>query len=105
MRCGLVLLQLRQQDSERSLGISHKAEVNLGATSELFTAKVDLHDHRVLREELLIRKVCSNHQQHIAVHHGVIAGGETEQTCHTHIKRIDVLDELFPPHRVYDGSL
>ena len=56
-------------------------------------------------KELLIREVRANHQQHFAVHHGVIAGRESEQTCHAHIERVVVLDELFSAHRVYDGSL
>src|SRR5260370_8274326 len=85
MRYVLVLLQLRHQGSERSLCISYKAEVNLGATSQLLTAKVDLHDRRVLREELLIRKACSKHQQHIAVHPGVIPTEETDKPPPPHI--------------------
>ena len=105
MRFVLVLLQLWQQSSERGFCIPHKAEVNLAAASELFTAKIDLHDGGVFGKELLIRKVRANHQQHFAVHHCVIAGRESEQTCHAHIERVVVLDELFSAHRVYDGSL
>ena len=54
--------------------------------------------------ELLIGEVGANHQQHIAVHHGVIAGRESEQPCHAHIEGVVVLDELFPAHRMNDGS-
>ena len=105
MRFVLVLLQLRQQGPERGLCVTDKAEVNLGAAAELFTAKIDLHDRCVLGKELLIREVRANHQQQIAVHHRVIAGRESEQTCHAHIERIVVLDELLPAHRMHDGSL
>src|SRR5208283_5670385 len=105
MRFVLVLLQLRQQSSERAFCVPHKSEVNLAAPSDLFSAKIDLHDGGVFREELLIREVRANHQQNLAVQHGVIAGRESEQTCHTHIERVVVFDELFSPHRVDNRSL
>src|SRR6266849_8504103 len=94
MRFVGVLLQLQQQGSDRRLCIPYEAEVNLGATSELFTANVDLHDRRLLGVEVLIRKICSEHKQHIAVHHGAIAGRESEQDCHTDVEGIVILDEL-----------
>src|SRR5246127_1066892 len=101
----LVLLQLRQKRSECGFRVPYKPEVNLRATSKLFPAKIDLHDSCVLRKELLIREVRSNHQQRFTIHHRVIAGRESEQTSHTHAKRVVVLDELFSAHGMNDGSI
>src|SRR5580700_7985887 len=101
----LVLFQLRQKPAESSLRVANKPEVNLRAASELFPAKIDLHYGCVLRKELLIREVRSNHQQRFAIHHRVIAGGESEQTSHAHAERVVVLDELFSAHGMNDGSI
>ena len=101
----LVRLQFWQKGPQCSFRISHKAEVNLAATPDLFTAKINLHDGGFFGKELLVRKVRANHQQHIAVHHCVIAGRESEQSCHAHVEGVIVLDELFSAHRMYDGSL
>src|ERR1700752_1947129 len=101
----LVLLQLRQKRSECSLRVPNKPEVNLRAASKLFPAKIDLHDGRVLRKELLIREVRSNHQQRFAIHHRVIAGRESEQPRHAHVKGVVVLDEPLSAHGLNDGSV
>src|SRR5271166_2706438 len=100
-----VLRQLWQKGSERGPGIAHKAEVNLGTASELLAAKIDLNHRRVFGKELLIREVGSDHQQQIAVHHRLVSGRESEKAGHAHIEGVVVLDELLPPHRVYDRSL
>src|ERR1700740_2320237 len=100
-----ILFQLRQKPPESSLRVPYKPEVNLRTTSELFPAKIDLHDGCVLRKELLIREVRSNHQQHIAIHHRVITGRESKQTSHAYIERVVVLDELFSAYRVHDRRL
>src|SRR6185369_3697411 len=101
----VVLLQFWQERKERSFRVAYKTEINAGSASKLLTANVDLHNRRIRRIELPIRKVSPDHQQHIAAHHCVIAGGESEQPCHTDIKRVVILDELFPTHGMHDGSL
>src|SRR6266436_2763500 len=94
-----------QQGAKCRLGIADKAKVHLSAESELLTADVDLHNRRIFREELLIWKVRPNHQHQITIHHGVITGRESEQTCHPHIKRIVVLDEFLPTHCMNDRGV
>src|SRR3984957_19113652 len=101
----LILLQPWQQRSQRSLCVSHKAVINFTATPKLLTSDIDLHNGRVLRKELLIGKIGADHQQRIAAHHGVIAGGESEQAGHPYIKRVVILDELLAAEGVHDGSL
>ena len=53
-------------------------------------------------KELLIGKVRSDHQQQVAVHHGVIAGGKSQQAGHPHVERVVVLDELLSAHRMHN---
>src|ERR1700752_2405011 len=100
-----LFFQPRQKPPESSLRVPNKPEVNLRAAPELFPAKIDLHDGCVLRKELLIREVGSNHQQRFAIHHRVIAGRESEQTSHTPAKRFVIFDELFSAHGMNDGSI
>ena len=99
------MLQLGQQGSKGGLRIPHEAEINIAAASQLFAAEINLDDRRVFGKELLVRKVRAEHQQHFAVHHGVIAGRKSEQPGHAHVERVVILDELFPAHRMHDGSL
>src|SRR5712691_7050035 len=105
MSVKLILFQSGQKSSQRGLRISHVPEVQFGTAAELFATNVDLYDGRVLGEELLIWKVRSNHQQHLAIHHRVVAGRESQEASHADIKWVVVLDELFAAHRVYDRCL
>src|SRR5580658_1442697 len=101
----LVLLQLWKQGSQSGLRVSNEAKVQLAAASQMLAAKVNLHDGRVLGKEIAVWKVCAEHQQDFAVHHGVIAGGESEQSCHAHVKGVVVLDEFFATIGMHDGRL
>ena len=99
------LAELWQERPNGRLRVSDKAVVDLGAPAELFSTDVDLDDRRVLGKELLVRKIGSDHQQQVAVHHRVIAGRKSEQAGHAHVKRVVVLDELLPAHRMHDRGL
>src|SRR5215469_4881668 len=105
MSFGLILPQLWHQGSQCSLRVSHETKVNLRASSELLASNVNLNDGCVFRKELLVREIGSNHQQDFASHHGVIPGGVSEQAGHADIKRIVVLDKLFPAQGVHDRRL
>jgi D-arabinose 1-dehydrogenase-like Zn-dependent alcohol dehydrogenase len=41
----------------------------------------------------MIRKVSSDHQQEVAVHHRVIAGGKSQQSGHTHVEWVVISGE------------
>jgi hypothetical protein len=73
-----VLFQLWQQGSQRRLGVSNEAKVQLAPASQVLAADIDLYDGRVFGIEISVRKVRTDHQQHLAIHHGVIAGRESE---------------------------
>src|SRR5216684_1276642 len=59
----VVLGQFWQKSSQSRPGISHKAVVNLGASSQLFSADIDLDDRGILREKRLVRKIGPDHEQ------------------------------------------
>src|ERR1700740_2231180 len=71
----------------------------------MLAAKVDLHDGRVLGVKIPVRKVRAKHEQDFTIHHGEIAGRESEQSCHAHVKGVVVLDEFFAAKGMHDGSL
>jgi hypothetical protein len=98
-----VLLQFRQEGSQRRLRVPDKAVVDLGAPAELFPTEIDLDDGRVFGEKLVVGKVRSDHEQQVAVHHGVIAGRKSQQTGHSYVKGVVVLDELLPAHGMHDS--
>ena len=100
-----VLFQLWQERLQCRLRIPHKTVVDLCASAELFSTKVNLDDGRILGKELLVRKVRPNHHQKVAIHHRVIAGRKSEQTGHAHVERVVVLNELFPAHRMHDRGV
>ncbi len=78
MRIELVLVEFRQKGAYGCLRISDKAVIDFCAPAQLFSTNINLNNLRVLGIELLVRKVGTDHQQHVAVHHGVIAGGKPE---------------------------
>src|SRR6266446_1938074 len=66
------------------------------------SANVNLDNGCVLRKELLIREICADHQQSVAVHHREVTGGKSEQPCHADIKWIVVLNEFLAAQSVDD---
>src|SRR5580658_7137421 len=71
-------LDKRCQDVKRVLHISNQAQIDRSAASNLIAAPIYLDDLCALGKELLIGEVRSQHEQRIAVHHGVIAGRKTK---------------------------
>jgi hypothetical protein len=100
-----LLAQERKEGGERLLHAADEAEVEPTAATEVLRQDVDLRDDRILRIELGVREVASEHEQRVAGHHGVVARGETEQPRHAHVERVVVLDVLLAAQRVDDGSL
>ncbi len=76
VRIELVLVEFRQKGANGCLRIPYEAVIDFCAPAQLFSTDVNLDDRCVLGKELLVRKVRSDHQQHVAVHHGVIARGK-----------------------------
>jgi len=100
-----VLFELRQKRLESCLSVTYKTVVHFRAAAQLFSPEIDLDDRRVLWKKLLVREIRPDHEQEIAIHHCVIARRKAEQTGHSHIKRVVVLDKLFSAHGVHDWSV
>src|SRR6266404_3640222 len=101
----LVLFQLGQQCAQSGLRVPNKTKVELGPASQLFSAKVDLHDGRVFGKELLVWKVRADHQQDFAIHYGDVAGRESEKPGHADVEGIVILNKLLATQSMHDGSL
>src|SRR5690242_3194033 len=100
-----VLAKFREQGMQGCLYVSHKAIIKLCASAQLLSQSINLDDGCVFRKELLVRKICTEHEQHVTVHHCMIARRKSYQSGHTHIKWIVIFDEFFPSHGVYDRSI
>src|SRR5580704_16880078 len=94
-----------QQRSQRRFDVSDKSIVHLRAAAELFATNIHLNNRSVAWKKLLIREISSNHQQEIAIHHCVVSGRKSQQTCHSHVERVVVLDELLSAHRMHDRGV
>src|SRR5205807_6937553 len=82
MRVIAILFQFRQNSLERGLGVADQSIIELGATTKLFSANVDLDNSRVPGKKLLIREIGADHEQSVAVHHREVTGGKSEQAGH-----------------------
>src|ERR1700739_333410 len=100
-----VLLQLWKQGSQSGLRVSDEAKVQLASASEVLSADVDLYDSRVFGVEIPVGKVRAEHQQDFAIHHGVIAGRKSEQSCHAHVKGVIVFNKFLAAQGMHNGSL
>src|SRR6202051_3130858 len=81
---GIVLrLKFGDERGQRGFHVPDQTQINFGAPANLFSPNVDLDDGRVFRKKLLIWEVGSKHQERVAIHHRVIAGGKTKTSSHT----------------------
>src|SRR5579859_3465773 len=76
----LLVFELREQGGGGIFHSADKTEIDMRASADLLTAGVDLDDLRLIGKELRIGKIGAEHQQQVAAHHGVKAGGEAQQT-------------------------
>lgn len=99
---------LRQQWQESTQSILHrsnKAQIDGRPTAYLFTARIDLNYLRMRWIELLLREVRAQHEQQIAMLHSKVARRKSQQSCHSDVIGIVVLDEFFTAEGVDNGSL
>ena len=92
-----------KQRGERVLDGADEAEVDLGAAADLVAADVDLDDLGVFGEELRVGKVGAEHQQNVAVFHGVVAGAEADEAGQADVEGVVELDVLLAAEGVDDG--
>src|SRR5271166_1973019 len=102
-----IFLKARQQRLERRADVAYDAQVYRGATSDLFASDIDLRDahRRSLRIELSVGEVRPQHQQHIAIEHGVVARREANQPRHADVVGVLPFNMLLAPERMHHGGL
>ncbi len=98
----LAPLQLRQQRSDGFAHIGGNAQLQGRATPKCSRVTVHLHNRGVLRIELAIREIRTQHDQGVAIEHGVIAGAEADQAGHADIERVIPLHMLLAAQRMHD---
>ena len=62
-------------------------------------------DGKCVRQELIVGEVSAQHDEDICIIHALSCCTVTQQTCHTHIKGVVVLDEVLATQGVADGGL
>src|SRR5208283_5341025 len=82
-------------------------EIDRRPPSQIFGSYVDLRDTYTvpLRIELAVREIRAEHEQHVAIEHGVVAGGEADQAGHADVVGILPLDMLLAAHRMHHRGL
>src|SRR5258705_3746143 len=94
----------RKQGGESVLDRSDEAEIDFGASADLVAADVDLDNLCVSGEELIVGKVGAEHEENVAVLHGVVAGAESDQAGESYVVGVVVLDKFFAAEGVDDGG-
>jgi len=100
-----LLLELRQQRLDRFPHVAHHAHVDGRAPPDHFAALIDLRDPHAARIELPIGKIGPEHEQHVAIEHGVVARGKPDQPGHADVIRVVPLDVFLAFEGVDDRSL
>src|SRR5665213_719538 len=106
---GIKMFALRfrmKQRLKRGKRIFHRADqsqIHSFAASDLFATPVNLNGIRLLGIELLVGKIAAEHQQHIAIHHRMIARSKSEQARHADVVGIFIFDELFSAQGMHNG--
>ena len=94
-----------QQRVDRDAHVAHHAKIDRAAAAEVLGAQVDLCDLGVARVELPVGEVGAQHEQQIALHHGVIAGTKADQPGHAHVERVVPFDTLLAAQCMDDRRL
>ena len=97
--------ELRQQQRERAGDVADEAEIEARAAAQILGAQIDLRHLGVGRVELPIGKIRAQHQQQVAIEHGMIAGREADQSGHADVELIVVLDIFLAAQRMDDRRL
>src|SRR5215467_6065918 len=82
-----IFLEPRQQRLERRADVTDYAEVYWCTAPDLLCSNIDLRNaHRgPLWVELSVGEVSPQHQQHVAIEHGVVARREADQPRHADV--------------------
>jgi hypothetical protein len=84
----------RQKGGDRVLDVADDTQLYGMAAAEVSGIDVDLNDVSVLGVELPPGKIAAQEEQRVAVHQGMVAGGNAKDTSHADVGRIVVLEEV-----------
>src|ERR1700722_17962320 len=98
-----ILFKQRSKCLQGVLYLADQPKADRCASPDLLAPNVNLNNFCIRWIKLLIGEVSAEHEKRIAVHHGVVAGGKSEESCHSYIEWIVILDELFSAHRMHNG--
>src|SRR5712671_6983495 len=84
-----LLLETRKERFDRGGHIADQAELDRRPAPEVLRPYVELGDaHAAFRIKLAVGEVGAEHEQRIAVAHGVVAGTEADQARHADVVRV-----------------
>ena len=95
-----MLLKARQQSLQGRLDIADRSDRHRMTPPDMRRILVDLEDRGLVRIELRPGEIGAEQQQHVAIEHGVIAGGPADHASHADIVRVVVLDEVLAARRM-----
>ncbi len=95
--------QARQQRLDGLADVSCNAQVQRGTPAQCLWVAVDLDNFCVGRVELAIREVGAEHDQRVAVEHGVVAGAEADQAGHADVERVVPLHMFLAAQGMHHG--
>ena len=97
---------LFEQRGKHFLGVLYLADqpkADRCASPDLLASDVNLNNSCIRWIELLIGEVGAKHEQRLAVHHGVVAGGKSQECRHSYIEWVVMLDEFFSAYCMHYG--
>ena len=99
-----IAIKQRQERCDQGLDVTVDRERNAGTASQLFRMVFNL-DGEGVRQELIVGEVGTQHDEDICIIHALSCCTVTQQTCHTHIKGVVVLDEVLATQGVANRCL
>ncbi len=95
----------RQQCLDGGADAAHHARIDPAPAAKVLGPQIYLRDHAIRRVELPVGEVSAQHGQHVAVHHGAVAGAEADQPGHAHVERVVPFHSLLAARRMHDRRL
>ncbi len=96
---------MRQEGRNSLSDVAHNAQIETTAATQVVASDVHLNDGLPAGIPVGIREVRSEHQEHVASTHRVVAGSETDQARHADVVGVVVLDKLLASQGVNDRRL
>jgi len=102
-----LLIEQRRQGRQCRADIAHDADIDGHAAADILTPQIDLSDANLgaVRVELAVGEIGAEHQQDVAIAHGVVAGREADEPGHADIVGVVPFHMLLAAQRMHHGRL